>query len=169
MATISKKSHFPEPVFLLIVTFSFLSIVSCNEGPSGKGEWIPIPPDTSALGKINHFIPREDIDKFRAQYRTDRDTLQQKVPYLFFTSSEAFNKPALLEVLKDPRCVGIRIYYGVKSADGKGDFRCMIVGVDEQGKDLYIAEGSKIAAQGGGGREGGLEYGQCDPPCVPGP
>jgi hypothetical protein len=169
MATISYRSYFLRPMFLLIVTFSFFTFISCNEGPPGKGEWIPIPPDTSALGKINHFIPREDIEKFRAQYRSDHDSLYKKMPNLFFASSEAFNKPALLEVLKDPRCVGIRIYYGVKSADGKGDFRCMIVGVDEQGKDLYINEGSKIAAQGGGGHNGGLEYGQCDPPCVPGP
>lgn len=166
MATISKKSLRFKPILLLIVTFSFVLVFSCQQGNNEKGEWIPIPPDTSALGKIDHFIPLEDIQKYRTAYAADRDTLSK---YLDFTNSESFNKPALLELLKNPKCVGIRIYYGVKSADSKGSFRCMIVGVDEQGKDLYITKGSQLATQGDGGKTGGLEYGQCDPPCVPGP
>ena len=167
MATISKCSLSAKAFFLVTIVIASFMVFSCQETPGEKGEWIPVPPDTSALGKIDHFIPIEDIQRYKDQYGREKDSLAQKLPELNFTTSEAFNKPALLEVLKDPRCVGIRIYYGVNNIDGKKGFRLVIVGVDEQGKDLYITRGSTLANQGDGGKTGGLEYGQCNPPCEP--
>ena len=167
MATTSQNSLAAKRFILTsVVIVSFLTVLSCGDKQDGKGEWIPVPPDTSALGKIDHFIPVDDIQRYKDQYSRVYDSLESKSK-LNFTMSEAFNKPALLEVLKDPRCVGIRIYYGINSVDGKQGFRLVIVGVDEQGKDLYITRGSTLATQGDGGKTGGLEYGQCNPPCEP--
>ncbi|MFT3825815.1 MAG: hypothetical protein QM731_17990 [Chitinophagaceae bacterium] len=126
---------------------------------------IPMPPDTSSLGKLQHYIPLEDFEKLKSRFRKDRDTLSRKIPDLGFTRSEAFNKKAIVELLKDPRCVGIRVYYGVKEKGKKGEFHIMMVGVDEQGKDLYIKKGSLMATGADDDKDGGLEFGQCEPPC----
>jgi hypothetical protein len=171
MATISKKS-LTKTSFLCTAFFLFVIItaVSCkSQEGEGKGEWIPTPPDSSALGKIDHFIPIERMDEFKKQYAADRDTLLSCLPGYFMPSSEAFNKEWLLKVLKDPKCVGLRIYYGIRKSDKANEFRLMIVGVDAQGQDLYIERGSALANQVGDGGKGGLEWGQCDPPCQPQP
>ena len=174
VTTPQKKTISPLLMLLICATLGGVSFSSCNS-PSGEpkvkedGVWIPMPPDTSSLGKRSHYIPIGDLEKYKGRFKKDRDTLDRVME---FTQSEAFNKKALVEVLKDPRCVGIRVYFGVKSNDKdddkgkkkKGSFRVMIVGVDEQGKDLYIKKGSLMATQGDEG-EGGLEFGQCDPPC----
>lgn len=139
---------------------------SCSGGPDKEdGVWIPVPKDTSALGRINHFIPKEDIDSWTKSYVVEREIIQKNVPDLYIPISEAFNKEGLINILKDPKSVGIKIYYGIKKGDKQQELRMILVGVDEQGKDLYYTEGSKAAAQGGGGGRGGSEYGQCIPPC----
>lgn len=168
MVTTPRKKTISRGLMLLICAVSVgVLLNSCkpDNAPKEDGVWIPMPKDTSSLGKLNHYIPITDLDKFRGRFRRDRDSLARKVPDLGFTRSEAFNKRALVEVLKDPRCVGIRIYYGVKEKGKKGEFRVMIVGVDEQGKDLYIKKGSLMATGGDDPDDGGLEYGQCEPPC----
>lgn len=164
MATISKSSL--TKATLLSLVFGFLVFtISCKDEHEGKGEWIPTPPDSSSLGKIDHFIPMGTMEEFKKQYSADRDTLM-KCAGISIPNSEAFNKEWLLKVLKDPKCVGIRIYYGVKGVEGKGgEMRMMIVGVDEQGQDLYITRGSGLANQADDGGRGGLEWGQCEPPC----
>jgi hypothetical protein len=166
MATISKRSSRTFALLLIVSFLSFLTI-SCNNEHE-NGVWIPVPPDTSALGKIDHFIPVKTIEQFRKSYDIERDSISRKQPTLYLPYSEAFNKMGLIDVLKDPRCVGIRVYYGATGDRAKGsEFRLIIVGVDEQGKDLYIKKGSKVAAQAGDEEVGGLEYGQC-PPCAHG-
>jgi hypothetical protein len=169
MATTTSKSlQTTATTFAFLFAFLAITIISCKQGNEGKGEWIPTPPDTSALGKIDHFIPRGQMDEFIKAYEGQRDTIMNKVPGLFMPASEAFNKEWLLKVLKDSACVGIRIYYGVRADTKQGnEFRLMIVGVDEQGKDLYISKGSQLAGQAGDEGKGGLEWGQCNPPCTP--
>jgi hypothetical protein len=169
MATIQIRSLKTITSFFLFFTFTVLVMSSCTSGDHGNNKdevCIPVPKDTSALGKIDHFIPRVDIDKFKASFDKANDSLAKKAPNLAFSYSEAFNKPQILELLKDPRCVGLRIYYGSrKDKVGTGStFVLMIVGVDEQGKDLFWKKGSPLAAQTAPG-DGGLEYGQCNPPC----
>lgn len=161
MATNFKKSITAIPR-LLVLTLALWLGASCNDHKE-NGEWIPVPKDTSALGRIDHFIPYENINQYRKEYIGVRDSLNRALPGLFFAESEAFNKPQLLELLKNPKCVGIRIYYGLKKGS-RSEFRCMIVGVDEQGQDLYIQKTGTAGAQARPG-DGGLEYGQCAPPC----
>ena len=165
MATISKKSSLTTTLLSIVFVFVFVSLISCKE-EQGKGEWIPTPPDSSSLGKIDHFIPLAQMEEFRKAFQPERDSIQSKVPGTYIPESESFNKEWLLKVLKDPKCVGLRVYYGVKSKTEKGnEFRLMIVGVDEAGKDLYITRGSSLAGQAGDDGKGGLEWGQCTPPC----
>lgn len=171
MATISRKSSLTTIALIIIVfAFGFLTANSCKSDEE-KGIWIPIPPDSSALGKIDHFIPMETMNTFKTDFTGVRDSIMRRVPGLYIPPREGFNKQWLLEVLKDPKCVGLRIYYGIKSktANGTNEFRLMIVGVDAQGNDLYIERGSTLANQTGGGGRGGLEWGQCEQPCSPTP
>jgi hypothetical protein len=151
---------------LLFLAIGFcLFLTACSGGPKGDGVWIPIPKDTSELGIRDHFISKKEIAIYRGRYDVERDSLGNAMPKLYLPKSEAFNKRSVLEVLKDSNCIGIRVYYGATSLNGKSDFRLIIVGVDKLGKDLYIKKGSPLAAQAGDDGEGGLEYGQCDPPC----
>jgi hypothetical protein len=171
MANISKKLSLTTTT-LSTAVFAFLIItaIGCSDSAGReKGEWIPTPPDTSALGKIDHFIPIERMDEFKKLFAAEKDSILRAVPGLSIPNSEAFNKEWLLKVLKDPKCVGIRIYYGTKKGERGEEFRLMIVGVDEQGNDLYITrEGSTLANQADDpGGKGGLEWGNCDPPCNP--
>lgn len=168
MALISKKAS----LFTLIgAVCAVLLLNSCTGGPKEEGVWIPHPKDTSDLAKIDHFISVDNIKGFRGDFAADRDTLKRLAPNIFIPNSEAFNKQALLEILKDPKCVGMRIYYGVaKDKSGRRDeFRMILVGVDAKGNDLYTDNGSAVATKAPPGGKGGAEYGQCDPPCLNGP
>jgi hypothetical protein len=42
----------------------------------------------------------------------------------------------------------------------------MIVGVNAAGKDVYIKNPNAALAAQAGSDEGGMEYGQCTPPCT---
>jgi hypothetical protein len=137
---------------------------SCHEGtPTGGGRGgdsvcVPNPKDSSALGKINHRIPRSEITNFRRAFSAD--SFIRKNPNLFITESEGFNKRQLLELLSNPDCVGIRIYYGITKGVTKNELKMIIVGTNSQGKDLYLPGDSKAAARITQ-TEYGLEYGQC--------
>jgi hypothetical protein len=162
MLTIRKST-----ALLLLLTVTCITsfvVVSCNHNPPGtdndKGVWIPVPKDTSALGRIDHFIPLNTLKEFRVAFKHEQDSLARTNPDLFITESEGFNKPAVLEILKNPNCVGIRIYYGVTKGDKKKELKMLIVGTDSQGKDLFISKGSAAAARLTAD-DGGLEYGQC--------
>jgi hypothetical protein len=152
-------------IVLVIFVTSSLFFTSCNNNTLPPGATvIPATPDTSALANINHFIPESQIKQYREAFRTDNDSLKIKFPALLIPDAEAFNKPAVLEILKDPRCVGIRIYHGVKKGS-KNEIRVIIVGVDSQGNDILISGGSAVATDIVQ-TKGGLETGQC-PSCVP--
>ena len=144
--------------------FRFLLVIACMAGmlitscSNPKVVSIPVPDDSSALGKINHHINSALITQFRKAFESD--SLRLKNPDLFITESEGFNKPALLELLKDPKCVGLRIYYGITTGNRKQkELRMIIVGTDSQGKDLLIGNSAVTTdiTQAGDG----LEYGQC--------
>jgi hypothetical protein len=166
MTTNLRKSFSPLALFITGAVIVALSVVSCG-GPGGDGVWIPNPKDSSALGLRDHFIPKDSITAYRKRYEVVRDTLQVVMPSLFIPFSEAYNKRSIIELMKDPRCIGIRIYYGATAfgSNGKQDLRLILVGVDKLGNDLFVKKGSSVAAQAGDGGEGGFEYGQCAPPC----
>ena len=160
----SKTSNPTRPVLLIlcIACISSLLIVSCN--PITRVS-IPVPNDTSALAKIDHFIPEAKIKEYRAAFRYQVDSMAARFPSLLIPDAEAFNKPALIQILKDPRCVGIRIYHGVKIGQGtaKNEIRVILVGVDSQGKDILVEGGSPLATDITQ-TSGGEENGQC-PSC----
>ena len=151
---------------LLIISFTGLVATSCNNNTGGGIEnsvLIPVPKDSSALAKINHFIPENKIREYRSAFRIQNDSLNRRFPELLIPEAEAFNKPAILSILKDPRCVGIRIYHGVKAGGKRNELRLILVGVDSQGNDLLNAGGPTDGADGTQPK-GGLETGQC-PTC----
>ena len=87
MATISKKSSLTTTsLWTALFVFVLISVVSCKEQEGdGKGEWIPTPPDSSALGKIDHFIPIGRMDEFKKSYLADKDSLIKCLPEVFMT------------------------------------------------------------------------------------
>ncbi|MBO9634434.1 MAG: hypothetical protein J7578_15070 [Chitinophagaceae bacterium] len=156
---------------LIGITSAMFLLSSCTGGPKEEGVWIPNPKDTSELSKRNHFITLDNIKTFLGDFAADRDSLKKLAPNIFIPNSETFNKKILLEILKDPNCVGLRIHHGIsKDKSGRRDeFRLILTGVDKDGRDLYIDNGSAIATKAPPGGRGGAEYGQCDPPCLTGP
>jgi hypothetical protein len=159
-------------------SFFFLAVaiimISCRQKGSVT---IPVKDDT-ALSKINHFIPLDQIKIYQDAFNIERDTLLKLQPGLSLPLSEAFNKKAIIELLKNPECVGIRVAYGIKQSGNYNEMRLIITGVDTQGGDLYItgeaapetANRSAKAVQAGppppgATVRGGVEQGQCNPPC----
>jgi len=143
-----------------------LLIDSCKEGPKPGQICITIPKDTSDLGRRNHFIPVMDIDIFRKDFQAVRDTVVSRNPNFFIPNSETFNIAAIDSFVQNPKVFGLRFYYGVKPGPGnRKALRLIVVGVDAKGHDIYIrGKGAEMAAQVTGD-DGGLEYGQCSPPC----
>jgi hypothetical protein len=169
MATNSKKSFMTYPR-LLIFLMGALLIGSCNDQPQPPGKdlvCISVPNDTSALGRKNHFIPVMSIDIYKKDFDTTRVNLTRAFPDLMLPNSETFNKASIVEFFKNPKVVGLKFYYGVKpSSDKKKSLRMMIVGVDSAGNNVYIkGKRSALAAQVDD-EDGGVEYGQCTPPCT---
>lgn len=168
---INKKPSTPLLALFSAICLSGIFTAGCtNTGTTGgttdSTVCVPNPKDSSALAKIDHFISTGEIKEYRAAFTSTNDSLQRSVPSLLLPDAEAFNKAAILDILKDPRSVGIRIYHGIKKGGKKDELRVIIVGVDAQGKDLYITRGSAVAAQAGGS-QGGAENGQC-PTCQTG-
>jgi hypothetical protein len=157
------KKSISTAVFVLTALVSVsLLFFSCQQT---AGVPIPLPKDTSALGRINHFIPLDQLETLKKDFLPQQESISKNVPGLYIPVSEAFNKAALLDLLKDSANVGIRIYYGVKKGDNRNEFRMILVGVDQRGNDLYLTKGSALATKIGGDTRGGLEFGQCNPPC----
>ncbi len=164
MAT-ETKNQITLPATLFSVVIVFVLLFSACKSPQENGVWIPVPQDTSVLGRIDHFIPVADIETYKKEFEAERDSVMRANPNLYIPMSEAFNKQALIDILKDSTSVGIRVYYGLKTVGNQKSFRIILVGVNEQGKDLYHRKGSGLAADAGGGDLGGDEYGHCLPPC----
>lgn len=165
MATNMKKSLLTYPTVIFFLMGALL-IGSCSGEPHpGKDVvCIKVPSDTSVEG---HFIPVKDIDSFKQDFVKERDSLGKKCPSLFIPNSETFDKASIVEFFRDTTVVGLKFYYGIKPGKSrKKALRLMIVGVDSAGNNVYIKKGSHLAAQAGGGEEGGVEYGQCTPPCT---
>ncbi len=159
-----------------IVLAAMLFMVSCNNN-TGDQAIIPIPKDTSALGKIDHFIPVAQITAYEDSFKLEREVLQKIQPGFFIPFSETFNKQSVIDILQLKDCVGMRILYGVSKKGDSSSVRLILVGVNSQGQNLYVTEqkqrGNKAASQAGeavpqgatGEVDGGEEHGQCYPPC----
>jgi hypothetical protein len=171
---------------LFSLLFVLFIMVSCNSN-SGEGVFIPVPDDTSALGKIDHFIPLDQIKDYQAAFGRERDSLLKFRPGFSIPFSEAFNKKALIEILQIPDCVGVKVLYGIKQTGDSSSMRLILVGVDSRGNTLYLKDDQQSANAAAeksspkkdsaapvqaakvapmlGDSSGGIEQGQCDPPC----
>ena len=166
-------------IYLLLLCAPFL--FSCNNNDNGV--FIPVPKDTSALGRIDHFIPLEQIKNYQAAFNKERDSLLKIRPGFNIPFSEAFNKQALIEILQIPECVGVKVLYGIKQNGDTNSMRLILVGVDSRGNNLYLTNGTtrnntikkspaadsgaaKATTENSGDDSGGIEQGQCDPPCT---
>ncbi len=165
-------------LFLLLPLIIFMA--SCNNDSGGVV--IQVPNDTSALAKIDHFIPLQKIKEYEAAFSRERDSLQKFRPGFSIPFSEAFNKKAIIELLQIPDCVGIRILYGINKNGDSSSVRLVLVGVNSKGENLYLSEqktgratnetatadsaGRQMKTSESSGEEvGGEEHGQCNPPC----
>lgn len=167
MATNASKSLLTYPL-LVILLVGVLFTSSCKEEqPGGKDlVCISVPVDTSELGKKNHFIPVMSIDIYEKDFQLTRDSLAKSFPDLLIPNSETFNKASIVEFFQNPKVVGLKFYYGIKpGAEKKKALRLMIVGVDSAGNNVYIRNKRGSMAAQADGDDGGLEYGQCSPPC----
>jgi hypothetical protein len=173
-------SAFFRLLFLLLPVVFFMD--SCNNDSGGVV--IQVPSDTSALAKIDHFIPLQKIKEYEAAFSRERDSLQKFRPGFSIPFSEAFNKKAIIELLQIPDCVGIRILYGINQKGDSSNVRLVLVGVNSKGENLYLSEQKQgktttetaradssggqtksAAAETSGAVQGGEEHGQCNPPC----
>ncbi len=78
-------------------------------------------------GNEDHSISLSEAAELTANYR---ETLTSAAE----AKAEYFGKEALLNLLNQTACVGVRIYYGLDSAGVK---KLVLVGVDSDGNDLY--------------------------------
>jgi hypothetical protein len=178
MATNTKKSNLTYPTVLFFLLGALL-IGSCSSEPHPGKDVVCIKvKDTASID--SHFIPVMSIDIYKKDFDAERENLKIKCPRLLIPDSETFPKESILEFLKDTTVVALKFYYGIKpdiKSGNKADstslrkkkaLRLMIVGVNAAGNNVYIKKkGSGLAAQAGGDTEdGGVEYGQCTPPCT---
>ncbi|SEN17728.1 hypothetical protein [Niastella yeongjuensis] len=166
MAT-NMKSYLTYPL-VLIFSLGALLISSCGGGTQpGKDEiCIKNPKDTTDLGKRNHFIPVMSIDIYKKDFETARDTIKQRIPDIMIPDYEIFNRASIVEYLQDSTVVGLKFYHGIKPGNEKQRaLRLMIVGVDKNGKNVYLKNKKDALGAQSGSDDGGLEYGQCNPPC----
>ncbi|WP_205508535.1 hypothetical protein [Longitalea arenae] len=165
MATNLKKSLLTNPYAVLFLLGAMFS-GSCKEDKGKDLVCISVPEDTSALGRKNHFIPVMSIDIYEKDFRNTRDSLKRSFPDLFIPDSETFNKASIVEFFQNPKVVGLKFYYGIKPGpEKKKALRLMIVGVDSAGNNVYIKNKRGALAAQADDDDGGLEYGQCSPPC----
>ena len=73
----------------------------------------------------NHLISLSVAQKLTANYRAGSPTNPV---------AHAYGKKQMIQLLEQQDCEGFRIYYGLNDAGGK---ELVIVGVDENGNDLY--------------------------------
>lgn len=165
------------PLLLVFVTGALL-IRSCKEHPQPPKDQVCVYVGNDTDTTNHHYIPKDSIRIYRGDFDRLRKKLDEKFPNLSISDCETFSKRSIASVLGDS-VVGLKIYYGIrpsKDSTGKRSLRLIIVGVDSKGRDVYIPNphpgpGKKARAVAGapdpqGGDDGGLEYGQCDPPCT---
>ncbi len=81
---------------------------------------------TQFTGKENHFI---SIELAAVLTRTYRETHPNE------TIAEFFGKEAILAILNQPECVGIRIYYGQEPENNKKHL--VVVGAKANKDDIF--------------------------------
>ncbi|MFC5411146.1 hypothetical protein ACFPMF_17625 [Larkinella bovis] len=124
---------------------------------------------TSGAGR---FISQQEADQFKGAYQERKKA--QLIPEEDTIRSEFFGSDNLQEILKQPGCVGIRVYHAKRreKVNGKEHLvpRVVLVGVDKSGKEILELS---VPAETGmkdmpAGRDGQLADGPlCPPECNP--
>jgi hypothetical protein len=83
----------------------------------------------------DHRIKLSDAKIFTRNYRQSIEITDCKGGF--------FSATAIRDLLAQPNCVGIRYYYGIDIYSDKKVL--IIVGVDENGKDIYNGEQLKVS------------------------
>jgi len=87
--------------------------------------------------QAKNVIPLSRAKQLKANFKEKKGQLiNPKIPATdVIPDSETFNREAIDRLLALPGCVGIRIYTGM---DEEFKLRLILVGVDDQGKDLIL-------------------------------
>jgi hypothetical protein len=88
-----------------------------------------------------HFISLDDAKKMTKKFRDDKDKIvkdEYKGKHLL-PNCESFDRAAFDALLQREDCKGVRIYYGMKQDDDR--IHAIIVGFDEEGRDILPVEG----------------------------
>jgi hypothetical protein len=115
--------HFPFSVTGFsgtIVAGLILILLGCSSLASAQGQ---------VSADADHAIDLQTAILYLTsfQHSSNADTVR----------GEAFGRDALLKLLNQPGCVGMRIYFGTKD---DGQRVLVLVGVDVEGKDMYLGE-----------------------------
>jgi hypothetical protein len=110
----------PTPHFRYILFVLIISSLGAGPGPHALAQ--------------DRFRPDRDhaIDLGTATLYT---TSLQRAGNSAFVRAVAFGRDAVLELLNQPGCAGIRVYQGMEE---HGRRVLVLVGVDLEGKDLYL-------------------------------
>ena len=90
----------------------------------------------------DHSISLEEAKKMVKKFRADKDKIvkdEYKGKHLL-SNCESFDRKDFDILLRREDCVGLRIYYGMK--DGSDKVHAIIVGFDEEGKDILPVQGA---------------------------
>lgn len=82
----------------------------------------------SYTGSENHHIDLEEASEMTKRYRDNMAPDQTVI-------AEYFGRDAIIEILEQKGCAGIRMYYALDKYMVK---KLIIVGVDENGDDQYL-------------------------------
>lgn len=86
-------------------------------------------------GKENHKISLEDARRFTSGYKAEKAEFMtmERREHKEARKGGFFGKDAIMELLNQPGCIGMRYYYG-RSDDGMKNL--ILVGVNEDGNDI---------------------------------
>lgn len=117
----------------------------------------------NSLQELNHRITLERAKEMTRLFRENKDNIL-KPEFLgqdILPISETLNRTAMDQLLAQPSCVGVRIYY---SMDETLKIHAILVGVNDQGQDILPADSSSISTE----EEEGVileEMQRCPPNC----
>lgn len=86
-------------------------------------------------GKENHKVSVDDAKRFVSGYKKEKAEFMrmEMKDHKEAKKGGFFGKEALLDLLNQPGCIGMRYYYG-RSDDGQKNL--VLVGVNEEGNDI---------------------------------
>lgn len=92
---------------------------------------------------MNHFISLEEAIALTSRYRNRKEgiLLESERGKNVLALSETFDRAAFDQVLSQPGCTALRIYYGMKEND---QVHAVIVGVNASGQDMLPQAGAAL-------------------------